>query len=69
MMDQHTVILGATDESQLEKSDSPIQVDTSDEENKLSVDRPSTTNSFVCTICKRTALIFLSAIRKYLVEI
>lgn len=51
MTDQNTIILkGQTFENQLEKSDSPIQMD-SDEENELLAHRLST-NNLTCTICK-----------------
>lgn len=52
MIDQNTVVLeGQTLENQMEKSDSPIQMDISDEENELLADRLST-NNLACTICK-----------------
>lgn len=52
MMDHDTVTLeGHTYESQLEKSDSPIQADMSDEENELLIDRLSM-NNLICNICK-----------------
>ncbi|XP_050447123.1 zinc finger protein 800 [Cataglyphis hispanica] len=49
--DQNTIILkGQTLENQLEKSDSPIQMDMSDEENELLAHRLPT-NNLACTIC------------------
>lgn len=52
MTDQNTITLKEqTFENQLEKSDSPIQMDMSDEENELLAHRLST-NNLTCTICK-----------------
>ncbi|XP_070163187.1 zinc finger protein 800 isoform X2 [Polyergus mexicanus] len=50
-IDQNTIILKEqTLENQLEKSDSPIQMDMNDEENELLAHRLST-NNLACTIC------------------
>ncbi|XP_029672292.1 zinc finger protein 800 isoform X2 [Formica exsecta] len=50
-IDENTIILKEqTLENQLEKSDSPIQMDMSDEENELLAHRLST-NNLACTIC------------------
>lgn len=53
MADQRTLIMleGSVPESHLEKSDSPIQIDVSDEDNDFLADRPPK-NNLICSICK-----------------
>lgn len=64
-----TVTLEPIYDSQYEKSDSPIQLDMSDEENEFLIDRLSTANGLICDICKQVILTSLNIITKYFGEI
>lgn len=63
-MEQNSTTLEQRSENQSEKSDSPIQADPSDEENKLPSDR-TLTNSLVCAICK-SPLFLISLIHYFI---
>jgi len=56
MMDQNA-LNGQMSENQLEKSDSPIQVNMSDEENELLIYRLPI-NDLSCSICKYEWILF-----------
>lgn len=62
MTDQNDLALEEQSENQVEKSDSPIQVDMSDEENESLIYRLNNfkpTNNLSCTICKYEWSLFL----------
>jgi len=51
MIGQSTKTEGQISENQLEKSDSPIQMDMNDEENEVLTPRLSS-NDLICNLCK-----------------
>lgn len=62
MTDQNDLALEEQSENQVEKSDSPIQVDMSDEENESLIYRLNNfkpINNLSCTICKYEWSLFL----------